>query len=127
MSSAPPSASPPVRRASRLTPALVLAVTFALGALAGLGVAPLLRPHPRPGLPPGMHELSLRPEQERAVEGIVAKHAPEVDEALADALPRLRVVQDRVAVEIEGVLDEDQKAKFRRQRAGRAPSPPPRP
>ncbi len=117
------------RRSSPLVPALVLALTFALGAVAGVGAAPLLRPPPRPGaLPPGMEALSLRPDQQRRIAAIVESHGPEIEAALGDALPRVRAVQDRVAIEIEDVLDADQRAKFRADRASRRPPPPgPRP
>lgn len=123
------SAASASRAPSRLVPALVLALTFALGALAGIGAAPLLRPPPRPGgMPPGMESLALRPEQQRRIAAIVDAHGPEVEAALGDALPRLRVVQDRVAAEIEEVLDADQRAAFRAQRASRRPpAPVPRP
>ncbi len=43
------------RRRRRLRGPLVLAATFLLGALSGLGVAPLLRPPPG-GLPPALDD-----------------------------------------------------------------------
>lgn len=117
-------ARPPSRRRA----ILVLIVTFALGIVGGLGLAPLLRPPPRGPLPPGLESLDLRPEQKVAIERILEAHAPEVDEVMADAMPRLRALQERVAVEIEGVLDEGQRDAFRRERErGRSRRPPPPP
>jgi len=117
--------SAPARRTSRLAPGLVLAIMFMLGIGAGLGAAPLLRPPPRPGLPPGMERLSLSRDQEQKIRAIMEKHAPEVDAALGDALPRIRVVQERVAGEIDKVLEPDQRARFREQRRTNGAPPPP--
>jgi hypothetical protein len=83
----------------------------------------MLRPR-RAHLPPDLESLALRPEQRRQVEAIIDRHGPEVEAALGDALPRLRVVQEKVAVEIEGVLDVDQRATFHRDRARHAPPMP---
>ncbi len=121
MTDAPPKS--PARRARFWSSAILLCV-FALGVVAGIGVAPLLRP--RPGaLPPSLEVLGLRPEQRGRIEAIIARHGPEVDAALGDALPRLRAVQERVATEIETELDAPQRAAFRRERASH-PGPPSR-
>lgn len=98
---------------------LVLTVTFGLGVVAGLGLAPLLRPPPP--MPPSLEALELRPEQRARIEQIVAHHGPELDEALGDALPRLRAVQEAIAVEIEAELDPEQRERFRREREAHAP------
>lgn len=112
------------RRRRRLRGPLVLAATFLLGALSGLGVAPLLRPPPG-GLPPALESLHLSAGQRSRVEAIIARHGPEVEATLADAMPNLRALQERVALEIEAELDDDQRARFRRERANKlAPLPP---
>lgn len=111
-------------RRARLFGVLALTLAFGLGAAAGLGVAPLLRP-PRPPLPPSLDELRLAPEQRARIEGIIARHGPEVEAALGEALPRLRAVQDRVAAEIEAELTPAQRERFVRERA-RRPAPLPR-
>lgn len=101
--------------------ALILFVTFALGLIAGVGLAPVLHgPPPRPGAP-GLEALHLRPEQRARVEAIIAKHGPEVEAAIGDALPRLHAVQERVAQEIEAELDPEQREAFRRERAQHPP------
>jgi hypothetical protein len=123
---APPSASAPAPRSPRRLPfasALVLVATFALGGAAGIGVAPLLRPPPPP-LPPTLQSLQLRSEQRQRIDAIIARHGPEVEAALGDALPRLRAVQARVALEIEAELDPAQREAFRRDRADRGPPMP---
>jgi hypothetical protein len=98
---------------------LILLMTFALGAAAGIGVAPRLRGPPP--MAPGLDALHLRPDQRARVEAIVAKHGPEVEAALGDALPRLHAVQERVALEIEAELDPEQREAFRRERAQHPP------
>ena len=111
------------RRRRILSVALLLGA-FALGLVAGVGVAPLLRSPPG-HLPPSLDALHLRPEQRGRIEAIIARHGPEVDAALGDALPRLRAVQERVALEIEAELDTSQRELFRRERATHpAPTPP---
>ena len=114
---------PPAGRRTRVTSVLVLTGTFVFGVLAGLGIAPLLRPPPG-DLPPSLEALHLRPSQRARIQAIMKKRAPEVDAALGDALPRLRAVQDRVATEIEGELDPSQIEAFRRDRADRSPPAP---
>jgi hypothetical protein len=104
------------RRRMRTISAAVLLCTFALGIAAGIGIAPLLRP-PGGDLPPSLHALHLRPEQRTRIEAIIERHRPEVDAALGDALPRLRAVKERVALEIEAELDASQREAFRRERA----------
>jgi hypothetical protein len=98
----------------RAKSAWVLTVVFALGIIAGLGLAPLIR-RPRP-LPPSLNALGLRPDQRARVEAIIARHGPEIDAALGDARPRIRAIQERVATEIEAELDPDQRERFRRER-----------
>ncbi len=104
---------------------LVLIAVFAIGIVAGLGIAPLLRPPPPGDLPPGLAELGLSRDQRARVAAIVDRHRGEIDAALGDALPRLRAVQESVALEIEQVLDADQREEFRQMRARRS-APPPR-
>jgi hypothetical protein len=118
-----PAPTRPVRR-TRIT--LILTGTFVLGMLAGVGLAPLLR-RPPPHLPPSLQALHLRPEQRARIEAIVIHHGPEVEAALGDALPRLRAVQDRVALEIEAELDPDQRERLRHERLERMPPIPPLP
>jgi hypothetical protein len=110
----------PGARKGKARSILVLALTFVLGIGAGLGLAPLLRP-PRAHLPPALESLSLRPEQKKKIEAIIDSHGPEVEAIVAESMPRLRVVQERVAVEIEQVLDEGQRTEFRRERAKHPP------
>ena len=102
--------------------ALVLALVFALGVGACLGVAPLLRP-PHP-LPPSLDALGLRPAQRARIDAIVRRHGHEIDAALGDALPRIRAIQDRVATEIEAELDPAQRERFRRERQAQRPTGP---
>lgn len=108
------SAEVPPRLPGRARTALLFTGTFVLGIAGGLGLAPLVRPPPR--LPPGLESLHLSPGQRARIDAIVARHGPELDAALGDALPRIQAVRERVAEEIEAELDERQKEEFRRQR-----------
>lgn len=111
-------APPPSHRRTRRSSVAVLVSTFALGLVAGVGLAPLLRRPPSP-LPPSLEALQLRAEQRERITAIIERHGPEVEAALGDAAPRLRVVQERVAQEIEAELDAPQRETFRRERASR--------
>lgn len=113
--------STPSTGSARRRSVLVLGLTFALGVVAGVGLAPLLRP-PSP-LPPSLERLGLRPDQRARVDAIVARHGPEIEAALGDALPRLRAVQERVALEIEEELDPAQRERFRQERASQPSGP----
>lgn len=110
------------RRARRRGVAALIAA-FALGAFAGLGAAPLLRP-PQAPLPPSLDALGLTAAQRARIEAIIVRHGPEVEAALGDARPRLRAVQERVADQIEAELTPEQRARFRRDRARRPPPTP---
>lgn len=101
-----------------------LLAAFALGIVAGVGLAPALAPEVT-RLPPGLESLDLSEQQRHEIEQIVSRHAPEVERALGDARPRLRRVQDKVAIEIERTLDEDQRRAFRRLRRERRVHVPP--
>lgn len=116
-------AEPMAPRRARRWGVVALCVTFALGAAAGLGLAPLLRP-PRPPLPHSLEYLHLRPAQRQRIEAIIARHGPQVEAALAEARPRLRAVQERVAAEIEAELTPEQRERFRRERATHPPPAP---
>lgn len=115
---------PRAPRRARLAAVAVLIGTFGLGLVAGVGIAPLLR-RPPPPLPPSLGALHLSEEQRGRIQAIIERHGPEVEAALGDAAPRLRAVQERVAVEIEAQLDAAQRERFRRERASR-PAPVPR-
>lgn len=99
----------------------VLALTFALGTAAGLGLAPILRgPPPAPGL----EGLELRADQRARIDAILDAHGPEVEAVLERVRPELHALQERVATEIAAELDAEQRAAFERLRAEHGPPPP---
>lgn len=102
---------------------LTLVVVFVLGIAGGLGLAPLLHPPPARGMEP-LERLHLRPDQRTKIRAIVDAHGPEVEKATNECAPQLRTIRDEVAHEIEGILDDEQRAQFQRDRAK---GPPPRP
>lgn len=106
---------------ARIAGSAVVVATFVLGIVAGIALGPLVRPPPPPPAPPSLEALHLRPEQRARIDAIIARHGPDVEAALGDALPRLRAVQDRVAQEIEAELDASQRVAFRRERADHPP------
>lgn len=108
----------------RVAAPLLLGATFVVGIVAGVFLAPLLHPPPGP-LPPSLQALHLSPGQRARIEAIVQKHGPEIEATLGEVAPRLRALQEKIALEIEAELDQPQREAFRRDRA-KHPGPPPR-
>jgi hypothetical protein len=101
----------------------VLVFVFLAGAAAGVGLAPLVRPPPREGVPDILRELDLTPDQETEARRIIDAHGPEVEKVLADALPRLRAIHEQVERELRVILSDSQRRELDRLKASR---PPPR-
>jgi hypothetical protein len=103
-----------------------LAVIFATGVLTGLLLAPLLRPRGAPPLPPGYESLGLTAGQHAQALAVIDSHGPEVERALSDVQPRLRVIHDQVERELRALLTDEQRARLDRmprRGAGRPPLP----
>ena len=114
------SSSPPV-----LLSGLLLVATLVAGIVAGLALDRiiLVRQHrllPREGLRFVTsrvvkrldRELTLSPEQEKAVTAILERHRQAVENSWKEVQPRMRQEIDKANGEIEGVLSSDQKIRF---------------
>ena len=118
--------------ALRLRAVGLLAVVFLSGALAGAGLAPLLRgrhyPPSAPFPPHGdgpFHELGLTPDQEARAHQIIEKHRDELDAIWKEAMPRVRAVQDTIDAELRAtVLTPEQSRKLDELKAHGPPPPP---
>jgi Spy/CpxP family protein refolding chaperone len=104
----------------------LLAVTFMVGALAGMAAERLRpRPSPFPEVPPGMMsqgkpgamppmfgELNLTPEQREQILQIMERSRPRTEDVLGEMMPRLQAVTASVRDEIHAVLTPEQVAKL---------------
>jgi Spy/CpxP family protein refolding chaperone len=109
---------------------VLLLVTFAVGALAGVafervraarrtpespGAEARRMPPWRPGMLPGMFEqLDLTQEQRARILDIMERSRPRTETMMQEMLPRLRAVTDSVRAEIRAVLTPEQGAKLDR-------------
>ncbi len=112
---------------TRLGAGLTLLGVFALGVLAGLGVAPLLGPPAPPEGPDRIdrlaRELELSAEQERRAEAIVERHRGDIEEAMASARPRLQEIHAEVERELREIMTPEQQREFEALRASRPQMP----
>lgn len=100
---------------ARLLSALLLALVFFAGSLAGaaaLDSRPALRTTQRIETPSGerLSGLEMSPDQRAAVEAILARHQPAIDAIVQASLRDLRAVMDSVNSEVRVVLTPDQMA-----------------
>lgn len=124
-------------RRARLLGALVLAGMFAAGAVFGVGLAKWSAPPggrpppPPPGLrppPPGtdvmIRELALDDAQIETLHTIQRAHKAELDAIVADTVPRVKAVLDRIEDELRPHLRPDQIRRLEDWRRRRPPMPP---
>jgi len=112
------------KRVRLLTAAVLLAV-FAAGALFGAGLA-RWAPHPGPGpgrppLPRAFHQLGLTPAQHRQAAEIMERYRPQLDAIVQETFPRVRQINDRIAVELRGILTDEQRARLDELESRRGP------
>jgi hypothetical protein len=113
----------------RATAVLTIGAVFLAGLLAGAAATHLFYAKRLlvPGGPSRMmvelfeeklrRELDLTPEQAREVDRILVRSHERADALRRDVFPRVRAIMDEAADEIEGVLNEQQKRRFRELRA----------
>ena len=117
-------------RRMRLLTAGVLAATFALGAITGVGISHWLlaaRHHAGEDLPRGpwpLRELDLSDEQRTQIRDIFERHRPKLDSVLRESFPLVRTVHETIDREIREVLTPEQRILFD-QFKERRPFPPP--
>jgi Spy/CpxP family protein refolding chaperone len=103
----------------------LLAIAFAVGVLAGMALervrAAKLAPQPpapagwvgaRDGLPPGLNQLALTPDQEQRIRNILEAQRPVTDSLVQQTMPRLAAIHDSVRAEIRAVLTPEQQQRF---------------
>jgi Spy/CpxP family protein refolding chaperone len=118
-------------RRVRLLTVGVLAATFLLGAVTGVGTSSWVLAH-RLGPPPGdlprgpwpLRELDLSEEQRTRIHEIFERHRPTLDAVLRESFPLLRSVNEEIDREIREVLTPEQRVEFDRMKE-RRPFPPP--
>jgi Spy/CpxP family protein refolding chaperone len=116
------------RRRIRVVAAMVLAGTFLLGVLTGVGVAILLGPRHGSPLPPSpLHELNLTAEQTERLHALQERYRPQLEQILREAMPKARAIQEKIESEMREVLTPEQRAKLDAltSRAPRIGPPPP--
>ena len=103
-------------RRIRIVAAVVLVITFVLGAVAGasiwyFGVVSQERCHHKGGFPHAQ-ELALSDTQQKAFDDILKKYRPELDEIMAASYPKIREVKERMDAELRALLSPQQQIKF---------------
>lgn len=117
---------------SRLSLAvLTLAAVFALGVIAGLGVAHAFRPPPPPdylardpdGVLPPFDRFGLDAAQKAKARVIVERHAAAMEEALHAAFPKMREVRLQLDADMRTILTPEQNRQFDEFLASNPPMP----
>ncbi len=110
----------------RVQGAVLLAVAFLVGVLAGVagdravlqrGTEPPPLGPPRAGrgfLPPPLERLDLSAEQRRQITDILERRRPRTDSVLEEALPQLRSIMDSIREELRNVLTPEQRERLGR-------------
>lgn len=121
----------------RLTAALVLLLTFVVGAAAGAGAFASFARHGRVGrgppherrLPPPLEELDLSEAQREQAHTVFERYRPQFEALFEESAPKVRALRDAMDEELASTLSEAQRAKFEtlKQRRGdrRRDGPPP--
>ena len=109
----------------RLQGITLLAVTFVVGALAGMAgeriraqrTQPFSAFPPRAGEVPRPYErLDLTDEQRDRIDGILAARRVVTDSLMRGVFPRLRAMTDSIRLEIREVLTAEQREKLEKER-----------
>ena len=117
---------------SRLSLAVfTLAAVFALGVIAGLGVAHAFRPPPPPdylardpdGVLPPFDRFGLDAKQKVQARAIVERHAAAMEEALHVAFPKMREVRLQLDADMRTILTPEQNRRFDALLATNPPMP----
>lgn len=106
----------------------VLAATFLLGGITGMGVAWWTRdkvPHARPPGPLPLEELDLTDAQETKVREIFKRYHPEFDAIFRSTFPRVKAINERLEAEVRQVLDDQQRKQLDALKGKRPAFPPP--
>lgn len=110
---------------TRVRAGIALAAAFAAGMAAGVLLAGAIAREPaEPDIMPPLSKLDLDARQRREARRIIEAHRPELEEALAPSMPRVREVQDRVEEELRRILTEEQRERLERLRASGEAGPP---
>ena len=110
---------------TRSLAAVVLAITFVSGGLAGAGVHHLFRPPPPLGpfdLP--VHELDLTAEQRAKIDAVLASHQPQIAETTREVFPKMKQIGDQIRAQIREVLTPKQREIVDRLEAEHGGPPP---
>jgi hypothetical protein len=110
---------------------LVLVGVFALGVVAGLGVAHAFRPPPPPdylardpdGVLPPFDRFGLDAKQKVQARAIVERHAAAMEEALHVAFPKMREVRLQLDADMRTILTPEQNRQFDALLATNPPMP----
>jgi Spy/CpxP family protein refolding chaperone len=103
----------------------LLAIAFVAGVLGGMALerirathfaapppAPLGWTPARGGLPPGLNQLNLTPDQEQQIRAILEARRPVTDSLVQRTMPRLAAIHDSVRAQIRAVLTPQQQQQF---------------
>ncbi len=102
-------------RRVRLMTVLLLLVVFLSGAVVGGAVlrwigAPRRSDLGKPGkLGPPLSDLGLSREQEAKAVEVLARHRPQIEAVLKEAMPKVRSIQEQVEEEVRAFLTPKQK------------------
>lgn len=111
----------------RFQGAILLAVAFIVGALAGVaGDRAVLQREPQPPpfgppragggfLPAPLEHLDLSDDQRRQIVDILERRRPRTDSVLEEALPQLRAIMDSIREELRAVLTPEQRERLGRE------------
>jgi len=110
---------------------LTLVGVFALGVVAGLGVAYGFRPPPPPdylardpdGVLPPFDRFGLDAKQKVQARAIVERHAAAMEEALHVAFPKMREVRLQLDADMRAILTPEQNRQFDEFLASNPPMP----
>jgi len=103
----------------------LLAIAFVAGILGGMALERIRATHfaaapPAPvgwtlgrtGLPLGLNQLDLTPDQEQRIRTILEARRPVTDSLVRRTMPRLAAIHDSVRAEIRAVLTPEQQQQF---------------
>jgi Spy/CpxP family protein refolding chaperone len=117
-------------RTVRLTTALVLVATFAVGTVTGVGLCRWLTHREPPGHGPHgwgpipLDELGLSEEQRQKAHAVFERHRPELYAILRETYPKANAVREKVEREVRELLTPEQRRRLDELESRRPPRPP---